>query len=149
MSKIHYRICFNVNAFLINCIRSRKDSFQFEWLKIIAQSSAASNLLNKMHACEWHQKIQKIMVLYHTLKAAFTYSYMINLIMYESKDVAELEVKELHNVSSDVFCVMNWKKKKGIVNFKTIIYNTGIIVLNLQKIRRKKRNVLKRKIDRE
>lgn len=63
--------------------------------------------------------------------------------MYESKDVAELEVKELHTFSSDVFCVMNWNKKKGTVNFKATIYNTGRVVFNLQKSRRKKRNVLK------
>lgn len=74
MSKMHYRTCFNVNAILINCIGSRKDSFQFEWLKIIAQSSAASKLLNKMHVCEQHQKIRKIVVPYYALKTAFTYS---------------------------------------------------------------------------
>lgn len=70
-----------------------------------------------MHACEWHQEITKFMVLYYTVKIAFTYSYMINLIMYESKDVAEIEVKEVHIVSSDVLC-LNWKRKKGHCEFQ-------------------------------
>lgn len=75
----------------------------------------------------------------YTLKIAFTYSYVINLIIYKSKDVAELEAKELHTVSSDVLC-LNWKKKqKDIVNFKAIICNAGRVVFNLQKKQKEKK----------
>lgn len=45
-----------------------------------------------MRACEWNGKIQKIYnVLIYSEEIAFTDSCMFNLIMHESKDVAELE----------------------------------------------------------
>lgn len=45
-----------------------------------------------MRACEWNGKIHKIYnVLIYSEETAFTDSCMLNLIMHESKDVAELE----------------------------------------------------------
>lgn len=51
-----------------------------------------AKLLNKMHTCERNWKILKIYsILLYFEEIAFTGSCMLNLIMHESKDVAELE----------------------------------------------------------
>lgn len=56
---------------------------------------------------------------------------MLHLTTSESKTVMELEGKELHTFSSDVV-FLNQNEKKVSVNFKALIYKTGIILFNLQ-----------------
>lgn len=56
---------------------------------------------------------------------------MLSLTTCESKNVMELEVKELNTFSLNVV-FLNQNEKKVSVNFKALIYKTGIILLNLE-----------------